>query len=285
MEQEVAHHLFWVQKIILSLLATGLILLARWAIVRQLEKQQGSGGSSVQRWINSIKNAAALLIAVSLVFIWLSELRFVALSVAAFVVALVIATREFIQCFLGAIYLASSRIFVIGDWIKVGGNCGEVIRSDWLSTVILEVDIDSGTYSYTGKTLVIPNNQFVASTVHNLNFMRRYVTHTFALVRDAENVNVCEARELVLEQARQCCEPFLEIATRYNQRIESKLGITLAGPEPDVRITTNSTAKSELVVTIFCPTEEAVNIEQKITDTFMAFWYAEKAKVKSPPAS
>ena len=262
-------------KLIASFLMIAAALVVRWLVIRYLLKMPTDEQDLPKRWTNSVKNASNLLIAIGLIVIWLSELRFVALSIATFVVALVIATREFIQCILGSIYQASTRMFSIGDWIKIGGNYGEVVRSDWLSTTLLEIDIESKSYGYTGRSLLIPNNQFVTVNFQNLNFMKRYVSHSFSIVREAESINVFQFREMILEKVKEYCSPFEEVAQRYNVLIEKRLGIVLAGPAASVRIVTTDLGKNEFVVTLFCPTQEAVGIEQRLTEDFMGAWYRE----------
>lgn len=265
-------------KVITSILLIVVGLLLRWLLVRLIHRYLTEEETLPKRWINTVTNITSLLIILGLVLIWLSELRFIALSVAAFVVALVVATREQIQCFLGALYIASSRAFSVGDWIKIGGHYGEVVSSDWLSTTLLEVDMDALSYGYTGRTLVLPNNQFIAGTVQNLNFMRRYVAHAFQLVLEPKDLNVKAAKDYVLASAEQYCSPFKTVAERYSALIEKRLGITLTGPEASVRILTNSGAKSVLVVTIFCPTSKAVELEQQITEEFMTYYFDVQSK-------
>jgi small-conductance mechanosensitive channel len=144
-----------------------------------------------------------------------------------------------------------------------------------LSTTLLEVDMASRSYGYTGKTLLIPNNQFVASSVQNLNFMRRYVSHSISIIRDAEPTNVFHFREAILKNVKEYCAPFEEVALRYNGLIEKRLGISLAGPEASVRVTTTNLGKNEFTITLFCPTNEAVGIEQRLIEDFMGLWYGE----------
>ncbi len=253
-------------------------LIVRWLFVHYLSKRPLDEEKLPRRWINSVKNAANLLIVIGLIIIWLSELRFMALSIAAFVVALVIATREFIQCILGSLYMASSRIFVVGDWVRIGAHCGEVTRSDWLSTTLLEVDMESKSYGYTGRSLVVPNNQFLTSTVENLNFMRRYIAHTFSIIREADRVNVFTAKDLILGKAREYSASYCDVAERYNGLIEKRLGVSISGPEASVRITTTDFGKNVFEVTVFCPTHEAVSLEQRLTEDFMNYWYGEIVK-------
>lgn len=268
-------------KLVASLVLLSVALVVRWLVVRHLKKLPLDEKELPRRWINTVKNVTNAMIAFGLIIIWLSELRFVALSIATFTVALIIATREFIQCFLGALYQTSTRAFSIGDWIKIGNHYGEVVSSDWLTTQLLEVDIESASYLYTGKTLVIPNNQFVANPITNLNFMRRYVSHSFCIVRDVENINVIDARDLILQKAQEYCAPFSEVAKRYEAMLENRLGVRLAGPEPEVRIGTTNLGKNEFTITVFCPTEEAITIEQKLTEDFMTFWHTELRKTST----
>lgn len=265
-------------KIIMSVMLVVAGLLLRWLLVRLIRRYLTEEETLPKRWINTVTNITSLLIILGLVLVWLSELRFIALSVAAFVVALVVATREQIQCFLGALYIASSRAFSVGDWIKIGGHYGEVVSSDWLSTTLLEVDMETMSYGYTGRTLILPNNQFIAGTVQNLNFMRRYVAHSFQIILEPKELNMKEAKQYALGSAQQYCRPFKTVAERYSALIEKRLGITLNGPDASVRIQTNSGAKSLLVVTIFCPTGKAVELEQQITEDFMDYYFQQLQK-------
>lgn len=270
-------------KFIVSLALIIAIFVCRWLIVRHLNKLPSDEDGLPKRWINTAKNTTNFLIVIGLIIIWISEIQFLALSIATFVVALVIATREFIQCFMGTLYHASTRTFTIGDWIKVGNCHGEVTHSDWLSTTLLEVDLEGMSYAYTGKTLIIPNNQLVANTIQNLNFMRRYVVHSFTITRDHESINVFDAKALILEKAREYCSAFQDAAERYNELLEKRLGITFSGHEASVRITTSNLGKNMFTVSLFCPTHEAINIEQRLTEDFMTFWHGalEKSSVQA----
>ncbi|MCB5161491.1 mechanosensitive ion channel family protein [Marinomonas algarum] len=226
--------------------------------------------------INTVDNIFNLLLVVGLVLIWSSELQNIAISIAAFMVALVIATKEFIACIIGAFYRASTRPYQVGDWIRIANYEGEVTDSDWLSTTLFEVDLKGGTYTYTGRTTVVPNSVLLLHTVQNLNYMRRYVTHTFSIARQTDEVNLFIIKEQILEKIREYSEHFHEVAIRYNSLIEKRLDIRISGPEPRVRITTTPEGFNVFTISLFCPTEEAVGIEQKVSEDFMAFWYEKR---------
>ena len=261
-------------KLLASLLLVVIAMVIRWLALRYIQKIPSDKGDLPKRWMNVIRNAMTTLIVIGLIIIWLSELRFVALSIATFTVALIIATREVIQCFLGTLYQASTRIFSIGEWIKVGDHCGEVISSDWLTTKLLEVDIESAKYDYTGKTITIPNNQFVTCPVYNFNFMRLYVLHSFTITREAEPIDVFQVKALILEKAKNYCASFEETARQHSHLVEKRFGIRLSDPKVNVKVTTSNLGKDQFIISIFCPTKEAANLEQKLTEDFMGFWHA-----------
>ena len=223
--------------------------------------------------LNTVDNVFNMILVVALIAIWLSELQNFAFSIAAFMVALVIATREFIQCIIGAFFKASTRPFDVGDWVRIGEFEGEVTDSDWLTTTLFEVDLIGRSYVYTGRTSVVPNSLLITHTVQNLNYMRRYVTHRFSIIRNTNQVNLFEIKEPILMRIKEYSEHFKDVAVRYNQLIEKRLNIKISGPEPSVRIKTNEDGYNVFTVSLFCPTEEAVEIEQKVTEDFMVLWY------------
>tara|TARA_R110002012_G_scaffold7006_2_gene33168 strand:+ start:1123 stop:1935 length:813 start_codon:yes stop_codon:yes gene_type:complete len=223
--------------------------------------------------INLVNNIFTLLVIVLIINIWSNEIQQFAFSIAAFIVAIVLATREFIQCFIGFIYILSSRPFRIGDWIQVGKYYGEVHSSDWAKLTLLEVN--KYDYQYTGKTLYVPNSQLITSVIKNLNFLKRYAMHHFTIVRD-DSVNPFTFIDTLHEKANLYCEEFKEVAIRYNHLIENRLDISISGPEPHIQVATSELGDTQVIFSIFCPTEKALEIEQKLTADFMQLWFAKK---------
>lgn len=228
--------------------------------------------------INMVNNIFTILIIILIFNVWSEEIQKFALSIAAFIVAIVLATREFIQCFIGFIYLLSSRPFRIGDWVQVGNHYGEVHSIDWAKLTLLEVNKDD--YQYTGKTLYLPNSQLITSAIKNLNFLKRYAMHHFMIVRD-DSVNPFEFIDRLYDKAHLYCDDFKDVAIRYNQLIESRLDINIAGPEPHIQVATSEIGDTQVLFTIFCPTEKALEIEQKLTSDFMQLWFERKTATLS----
>ncbi|WP_413283178.1 mechanosensitive ion channel family protein [Vibrio sp. MA40-2] len=224
-----------------------------------------------KNWVSVARNVTNLVLVIGIGVVWLSELQNIAISVAAFTVAIVIATKELLQCFLGFFSWMTNRPFRVGDWIEVNGHCGEVSNIDWIKFRLLEVDLENG-YAYTGRSITVMNSMLLTQSVINLNFMRRYVMHSFSIVRSNE-VNLFELKKPILDKIEELISPFQEVASRYSNLISKRLEIEATSSEPFIDIHTTDVGNQVISITIFCPTEEAHSLEQKITEYFMVFWY------------
>jgi small-conductance mechanosensitive channel len=256
--------------LILALLLFGL----KHITVMVIEHRYSNNKRFKMNFVSNIFTVSMLIIVFN---VWSVEIQKFAFSIAAFVVAIVIATKEFIQCFLGFIYILSSRPFRIGDWVQVGNHYGEVHSNDWAKLTLLEVDIND--YHYTGKTLYLPNSQLITAPIKNLNFLKRYAMHTFVIVRDC-SVNPFDFIDELLEHACEYCADFHEVAIRYNQLIENRLDVKISGPEPKIQIATSDIGNTEAHFTIFCPTDRALEIEQQLTSDYLRMWFDKKAEVE-----
>lgn len=266
-------------KLIVTILIFFVLTMAKSILVRLVIRRAKAKRQDRRDLVNNIRNFLNFLMIVWLLSLWAAELQQFALSIAAFAVAIVLATREFIQCVIGFFYLLSTRPFRIGDWIQVGDYVGEVSATDWIKSTLLEVDVHS--YEYTGKTLFIPNNKLITSPIKNLNFLKRYATHEFSITRDS-SVNPYLFIDELREKAQEHCADFKDVAARYNQIIERRLDVKIAGPDPHISVSTTDLGDTNVKVVIFCPTEQTGNIEEKITKDFMTLWFAHKEKSIHP---
>lgn len=248
-------------------------LTIKYTLVSWCRRRAKSKDDDKRDLINNIKNFINFTLIVSLLAVWAPELQKFALSIAAFAVAIVLATREFIQCVIGFFYLLSTRPFRIGDWIEVENQVGEVSATDWIKTTLLEVAPQ--TYQYTGKTLFIPNNKLIASPIKNFNFLKRYASHKFSITRD-QSVNPYVFLAQLQENAQEYCADFYEVAARYNQMIERRLDVNITGPEPEITVTTTNVGDTVVTFTLFCPTQRAAELEQALTTDFMNLWFEQR---------
>lgn len=268
-----------------KLLFTILIVLGVM-LVRRLVLDQIRGDATLitemqRKWMSRTKNGVFSVTLLSLFMLWQSEISQFALSVTAIAVAIVVASKEIILCFTGSIQRASSRSFRIGDWIEVGSVCGEVIEHNLMATVIQEIDLHHGQYNYTGKTATLPNSMFFSYPVKNLNFMKRYVFHSFTIVVP-EFVNLFPLLPRLHDKIEEHFAHFMDVARRYNTVIERHAGVDLPSADPHIEISSAATGEQIVHFMIFCPTERANKLEQLIRCDFMQEF--ERAFPRSMPA-
>jgi hypothetical protein len=263
-------------KFFLTFVIPAIALTIKFMLVKWCRRRAKSKGDDKRDLINNVKNFINVALIVLLLAIWAPEIQNFALSIAAFAVAIVIATRELIQCVIGFFYLMSTRPFRIGDWIEVENHIGEVTETDWIKTTLLEVDLKA--YQYTGKTLFIPNNKFFAIPIKNYNFLKRYASHQFSITRN-QSVNPYIFMPQLLAKAQEYCSDFVDVGTRYNHMIERRLDVKIAGPAPDISVSTTNVGDTVVSFTLFCPTNRAAELEQALTTDFMNMWFAEQNKI------
>ena len=239
-------------------------------LIRERGGDHGAGGDVLterqRRWISRARTFTWLAAVLGLAAIWAPALHAFALSLTAVAVAVVIATKELILCLSGAVLRASTQAYAVGDWIEIGAVKGEVTDHGLLATTLQEIDVDSNTYEYTGRTLVVPNSALLASAVRNENFMKRYVFHRFQLhLEPAAEADPAALEALIQDRLHRESAPFCDVARRYNGTIRRRTGVGIRGPEPRVLVSTTDLAKVCLTVMLFCPTKAATSIQQAVT--------------------
>jgi len=261
-------------NILIQLTISFALILFGWLLkrlsVRCIKNRAIKNGLDRRYLVNNVRNFINLIILACLLALWSSELQRFALSIAAFIVAIVLATKEFIQCLIGFLYLTSSAPFRVGDWVQIDDQVGEVTEADWLKTTLLEINLED--YSYSGKSIFIPNSQLVTRPIQNMNFMKRYVTHSFVLTVELPPFDPYSLKSALIQKAKHYCADFSEVAERYNALIENRLDIRISGPEPTLDFNTTDLGKLQLVFNIFCPTEQAKRIERLLTKDFFGLW-------------
>ncbi|MDC9509571.1 mechanosensitive ion channel family protein [Pseudoalteromonas sp. Angola-4] len=272
MIKDILMHPFLVSVLVLAIAFVLKVLVDKLARNRAEKKEK-----DIRYITHNIKHFINFVMVLSLLFVWSTEIQNFALSIAAFAVAIVLATREFIQCVIGFFYLVTTRPFRVGDWIQVGDYFGEVAETDWVKTTMHEIDMH--TYQFSRKTIYIPNNKLITSSIKNLNYVKRFVTHHFTIVR-RESFNPYVIHDKLVNQAKLYCEEFHDVATRYNSMIERKLDAKISGPAPVIHFGTTELGEFKASFTLFCPTNKALEIEHKLTECFMALWYEQAKKNK-----
>lgn len=244
-------------------------LLLRGLIIRRIRNTRTIMTSSERRAMSKVHITSVVFIVLVVLVLWLPQIQHFILSITAIAVALVIATKELSLCLLGAFVIRTSRAFTIGDWISAGSHFGEVIERNFMTTTIQEIERRS--YTYTGRTAVIPNSLFLTIAVINQNFLRRYQFHSFDITIEPDAFPI-DAEQKLQARMEALTVHFIETAQRYNHMLEQRTGIDIPDARPMVEFSTNEAAKLVTSISVFCPTDEIATLEKAMMKEFFD-WY------------
>lgn len=218
-----------------------------------------------RRWMYQARLVSLSILVFGLVIIWASEIRTLALSLAALAVAIVIGLKELATCLLGAFLKASNQSFRIGDRISIGGHRGDVIESNLLATTLLEV---GSAQELTGRTIVIPNAIFLAAPVMNESLGQFHCLHQFEMLLPYEigspTLLLQELERLAWMESRQYLKP----TQRLMDRFAKTKTIDSHGVEAKVWLEFKDPKAFRLCVRVPCRVDQRGSVEQKIKRQF-----------------
>jgi small-conductance mechanosensitive channel len=252
------------------------LLLIRRVVVRAIFSREGQSPDTLRRWIVHSRSAVLFVGAFGLVLIWGPELRAFALSLAAFAVAMVIASKELILCVSGAAYRASGRTFGIGDRIEINGVRGDVIDQSLMSTTVLEVGPGHTSHRYTGRAVIVPNSLLLGAPVYSETYTEEFGFHVFSIpVTLAEDWQ--KAERLLQAAAEAEVSAYLDEARAHMEKVRRRHGLAAVKAAPQVTVRLPEPGRVDLVVRIPVRVRESGKVEDAILRRFLA------GHVPSPP--
>ncbi|MEO0911915.1 MAG: mechanosensitive ion channel domain-containing protein [Pseudomonadota bacterium] len=257
------------------LLTAGLIagiFLLRFLLILFVRGERRILSDRQRRWILRIRNIASFAAIAAIILLWASELEAFVFSIAAFAVAIVIASKELLMCLAGGIMRSTSGAFTVGDWIEVGTHSGEVV--DITATTTQLQEFDRVEFEHTGRVISLPNSLFLSNAVINHAFRKRYIFHEFVITAEP-HPRIEELRQHLQAALTEAAKPFHDVAERYRNVLENRSGIDLPDGIPEVRIRTTDFAKIRYEARIFCPREKAGEMEQAAIQAFLAWTEAQ----------
>ncbi|MDZ7811432.1 MAG: hypothetical protein U5L11_17045 [Arhodomonas sp.] len=101
-------------RVVASVALVIALLALRYVVARVIRGKEEILSGERRAWLARVRNLAVIIAAIGLVLIWLPALHTFALSITAFAVALVIATKELILCLSGTVLRTLNRPFEVG---------------------------------------------------------------------------------------------------------------------------------------------------------------------------
>ncbi len=255
------------RELLFSVFLVVTVLLLRAMAARALLRYEKASSEVRRRWVAVARNLSIAIVLFGLLSIWAEELRTLAVSLIAFAVAAVIATKELILCASGALVRAAGDAYDIGDRIEIAGVRGEVVDQSMLTTTLLEIG-PVPAHQFTGRTIVIPNSLLLLSPVVNEAYDERVDLHVIRVPLD-EREDWEEAERLLLEAARIECGDFIEEARRELRRVEAIRGVEAPSVEPRVTLHLPDPGKVVLLLRVATPARRKGRVEQAILRRYL----------------
>ncbi len=257
-----------IPDVLKSLTLLAIVLMLRIALTRAVLASQTLSVETRRRWVLTIRNFAALIFIVGLVFIWAHELSTFAVSLVAIAVALVLATKELILCLSGSVVRAGTNAYTLGDRIEIGTTRGNVVDQNLLATTVLEVGPGHSSSQYTGRAVTFPNSLLLSHPVVNETYMKEYTVHIVTVPLALEQDWV-RAEKWLLEIAAEECASFMEEAAHHMKQLEGKAWLDAPSVQPRVTLHLPEPGRVDLLLRIPAPSHRTARIEQAILRRFL----------------
>ncbi|WP_083384378.1 MULTISPECIES: mechanosensitive ion channel family protein [Cupriavidus] len=254
----------WFDVLLSALIVLGGVIVVKLVNRFFRGRQQADTRDNYRAWTVASRNLVAAVVFLLLLGIWVSELKSVAISLAAFAAAILLVGKELVMCFLGAFMRMMSRPFQLGDLVEIGPHCGEVIDQDVLTTTLVEV---GSARQYTGFTVQIPNSLLLTTAVRNHSRTGKYTLDQvrFPLAEGADPEAV-EARLVAI--GRLACADFLEEAGRSLRHHGDMHFVDLSQFEPRVLFEPAGPGRMDALLRFPAPVIGRVRVAQHIIRAF-----------------
>lgn len=255
-------------KAITSLVFVLLIIGIRLLLVKWLSRKDELPAEQRRRWLVRSRSLLMLVAIAGLIFIWVYELKTLAVSLLAIAVALVIATKELILCFSGSVLRNATRAYDLGDRIEVAGLRGEVMDINFFGTSLREVGPGKSGQQYTGKSIIVPHSLLLNNPVVNESFTGNFQLHLFTIPWMIEN-DWIRAEALLLEAAQQESQTNLEKTRKHMNSLQIRHGIEPPTIDPKVTLEITEPGKINFKVRVPVAADRLSRTEQAIIRRFL----------------
>jgi len=181
--------------------------------------------------------AVALLIALVLLFNFISELAALATIMGLAAAGIALALQNVILSLAGHFYLSGRFGLRVGDRVELGGVRGDVINLGLVKLTLMELAGEGGSRQPTGRVVVMPNSIVFQPNVNfskqapGSNFMWNEVRLTLSLDCDYQ---LAETR--LMEVIGQIFDRYREAVHRQCRAMERHLHVQIEPPTPQSRL-------------------------------------------------
>ena len=272
-----------------ELVVTGVVLLVAAVLQRLAQRRaQGFDDHDLGRaFAVRARNAVVAGVALILLLAWGSDLKSLAVSVAALGAAAVLAMREVIVCALGGVYRVLTSAYEVGDIIAVtvGSELvGEVVDIDLMHTELIE--LTPAGHATTAR-LRFPNSVLLTSAVRKQGRTGELGVRTLRVPVTPDAMDLGRAESALMSAASNVCAPFADDAERQLARRRQVELVGLPSHQLRVALVAEKPNEVALVLRYPCPAGKHVELEREILLGYYKFLRHEAAQPvasEEPPA-
>lgn len=256
-------HDSFVSGALLTLLVIALGLAANRGVKAYFSRNETSFNTSLVA-ITVSRNLIILVCAITILNIWILELKNFALSMAALGVGILVVNKEILMSVAGYLIRIATGTYATGDIIKIGELTGKVLSYDLLTTTILETGAGE---LFTGRTARFPNSLLITAVVQNHSATGHYSMESLEVPIGAHEDVIAIADKL--EQAgRRVCEDYLSDAAAHFRSIEHRQFVNLPSVTPKVLVRYKDS--KEIILTLRYPSvfDSRVKTGQRVLRIF-----------------
>ena len=257
------------KEFMVTLLFFALLFFVRFLLLRAIQKINFKGQDTKRKWLSSIRNITLIIIIFMFFMMWGKELRVLAFSLAAVAVAVVIAFKEIIMCFVGGLLKTATRMFEIGDRVIIAGKRGEVTEHNILTTTLLEIGPGDQSNQFTGKQIKIPNILLVTESIFVLPKGENYNLNILVVPAPMDE-HLFKRQEILLDSSKAVCEPYFKIAEESITARSHRQGVRVPDLKPRVLYEILDPKTVHYHVRMAMPFDSLTRTENEIKDMYLA---------------
>lgn len=258
-------------SILEQILLTGIAIVAFFFLNKLVSslvsKQETLETRQRRKLLVAIRDVLSTIFVFFCIFVWYTQLKTVATTLAVIAVAIVIATKEYLLNITGFMFRSTARNFTIGDRIDLGDMRGDVVDTTVMGVSVLE--IGPGTNQYTGRTVFIPNSKFLSASVKNETRMRNYVFHVISFPLKAED-DWESAERILLDIAHDIVAPYVSEIREYIRKLTRKHSLDAPAVEPRIYIQIPEPGRINLVLRMPVPIQRRGRVEQEVIRNYLS---------------
>lgn len=248
-------------KFMATIFILALAMTVRWVVAKSLDKQEDWKEATKLVWRHRSRHFTTILALLAVAIIWAPQLQSFAVSAFAVGAALVLALKELITCFTGAVLRTSTEGKGLGSRIVVADIRGDVVAANWLSTTLLEVDKQG---QRTGRIVDLPNSIFLTAPCFNESSAERRYLFTDIVVPCLRDSDWQAIEASLLAAANKVMVDYSKSVKNHFARLSRRFGVLPMLPVPEVRIELVDADKLNVILHLPVPAQDANKIKQLV---------------------